>query len=375
LYLAGTFEDRLLLRLIGKYEKARACLSVMPNTLSVTADPPSLHEPLFAEDLFSELPRLIHSLDLTAEDNDSEAYRDLLREIDRAFQSFDHMAVRHGWLSGGETDRLPADETMPVDLPAFVASVLPPDGRVPTAWHHDLQGLPGFDQGVVRLTHDPLRLRDNQGRTLLYPGRSHPLTRRAVTSVRTATAGRVAQARGELSLLATYAVETTIVPFRQGFALRLMPDGTIREEPDWLTVTETTPDDGIWDRLFAGWVKLDTLHQSALTTGHRLAEAFTAAHQARLDRDEIAIRAWLDRRADELCGPRRPVTGDLFAPVPALPDPATAEQRLDACGTDPAQPAAVRRDAAEALARFQSRPHPKPSPPSIRNLGLLMLVP
>ena len=105
LFLAGTFEERLLLRLIAKYEKARACLAFMPNTLGVGADPASLHEPLFAgfaEDLFSEMPRLIHSLDLAAEDTDSEAYRDLLREIDRAFQSFDHMAVRHGWLSGGE---------------------------------------------------------------------------------------------------------------------------------------------------------------------------------------------------------------------------------------------------------------------------------
>ncbi len=56
LFLAGTFEERLLLRLIAKYEKARACLSFMPNTLGVGADPASLHEPLFAgfaEDLFS----------------------------------------------------------------------------------------------------------------------------------------------------------------------------------------------------------------------------------------------------------------------------------------------------------------------------------
>ncbi|MFL5282801.1 MAG: helicase-related protein, partial [Rhodopila sp.] len=64
LYLAGTFEERLLLRLIAKYEKARACLSFMPNTLAVTAPPASLGEPLlsgFAEDLLSAMPRLVHS--------------------------------------------------------------------------------------------------------------------------------------------------------------------------------------------------------------------------------------------------------------------------------------------------------------------------
>ena len=38
LYLAGTFEERLLLRLIAKYEKARAHLTFMPDTLGVTAD-------------------------------------------------------------------------------------------------------------------------------------------------------------------------------------------------------------------------------------------------------------------------------------------------------------------------------------------------
>ena len=153
LFLAGTFEERLLLRLIAKYEKARACLSFMPNTLGVGADPASLHEPLFAgfaEDLFSGMPRLIHSLDLAAEDTDSESYRDLLREIDRAFQSFDHMAVRHGWLSGGEILPVPAAEVASdIDLPAFVASVLTPHGdlyRVPAGWAQDLDGLPGFDR-------------------------------------------------------------------------------------------------------------------------------------------------------------------------------------------------------------------------------------
>ncbi|MFO1025471.1 MAG: helicase-related protein, partial [Acetobacteraceae bacterium] len=143
LYLANTFEDRLLLHLIGKYEKARACLSVMPDTLGVTAPAGSLHEPLvagFAENgptLFGA--PFIRTPDLAAEAERSDAYRDLLREIDRAFQSFDRMAVRHGWLSGGESAGAPEQEPVPsVDLPAFVASALEPAGdvyRVPAAWH------------------------------------------------------------------------------------------------------------------------------------------------------------------------------------------------------------------------------------------------
>ena len=48
LYLAGTFEERLLLRLIAKYEKARAHLTFMPDTLGVTADEGALSTGLIA---------------------------------------------------------------------------------------------------------------------------------------------------------------------------------------------------------------------------------------------------------------------------------------------------------------------------------------
>ncbi len=73
LYLAGTFEERLLLRLIAKYEKARARLAVMPDTLGVTADEAAWNKGLvagFAEDqaaLFEEDPPAIRTLDQVAE--------------------------------------------------------------------------------------------------------------------------------------------------------------------------------------------------------------------------------------------------------------------------------------------------------------------
>ncbi len=166
----------------------------------------------FAEDLFSAMPRLVHSLDLAAEDGDSEAYRDLLREIDRAFQSFDHMAVRHGWMgSRPPPNPPPVDEASRIDLPAFVASVLTagPDGhRIPAEWAPTWTGCRASigAGGTVRLTDDPARSRDERGRTLLYPGRAHPLTRRAIALARTGRTGRVSAAKGDaLSLLITYA--------------------------------------------------------------------------------------------------------------------------------------------------------------------------
>jgi superfamily II DNA or RNA helicase len=384
LFLAGTFEERLLLRLIAKYEQARACLSVMPNTLGVGADPASLHEPLltgFAEDLFSGLPRLVHSLDLAAEDTDSESYRDLLREIDRAFQSFDHMAVRHGWLSGGEgVEALPVDSGGGIDLAAFVASVLVADGdgfRVPPGWAGELDGLAGFDAaaGIVRLTADPARTRDGCGRALLYPGRPHPLTRRAIAAVRT---GRVSAAWADgVSLLVTYTVEVGTL-LREVFALRLFADGSVREEVDFLALAGR-PAGGDLRARFAGWAPAAIARAQgfASVVGDRIASRFAAAFDGRIARAQVALRAWLERRADELCGAFVPFTGDLFAVATAGGVGRDAEQRLAAVVADPAVTAAKRREAAEVLDRYRGvmggwSPLP---PPSVRVLGLLMLAP
>jgi superfamily II DNA or RNA helicase len=391
LFLGGTFEERLLLRLIAKYEKARACLSFMPNTMGVSADPASLHEPLFAgfaEDLFSGMPRLIHSLDLAAEDTDSDAYRDLLREIDRAFQSFDYLAVRHGWLSGGEIpDAPPVDASVAIDLPAFVASVLTPvpDGyAVPIGWRQDLDGLPGFDAatGTVRLTDDPKQLRDAQGRERLYPGRSHPLTRRAIAAVRT---GRVSVARAEtLSLLVTYTVEVGSA-LRQVIALRLTPDGSVHEQQDILPFAKQSPppvDSDRWNRLFAEWAPdaMSAAASRATVIGDRIASAFAAEHYQRAGREIEVAQAWLLRRSNEICGPVIRWTGDLFAGEPPPGDwrsCSAPDTRLGGYVADPSVPAAQRRDAAEVLSRYRTSvaDRPKLPPPSVRMLGLLMLVP
>ena len=381
LFLAGTFEERLLLRLIAKYEKARACLSVMPNTLGVSADPVSLHEPLFAgfaEDLFSGMPRLIHSLDLAAEDTDSDAYRDLLREIDRAFQGFDRMAVRHGWLSGGPVPD-PAPETLAgIDLPAFITSVLTPDAdgyRVPAGWMQDLEGLSGFDRaaGVVRLTVDPERLRDEVGRTLLYPGRSHPLIRRAIASVRT---GRVSAAKGDaLSLLVTYSVEIGSL-LRKVFALRLFPDGTITEQTDFLSLAQQEATvDGAWP---AGWAAMAA--SRAVVVANEIESAFTPAHQGRIGRARGSARGWLEHQTLDVCGSVVLGGNDLYSAAPSADDwrsCSNPEQRLAGFAADPSLRPSERHRAADVLACFRDMSlFPSALPPrSLRMLGLLVLVP
>ena len=389
LFLAGTFEERLLLRLIAKYEKARACLSFMPNTLGVGADPARLHEPLFlgfAEDLFSSMPRLVHSLDLAAEDTDSDAYRELLREIDRGFQSFDHMAVRHGWLSGGETGDFPRlSNVSGIDLAAFVKSTLVPEGdayRVPTQWLADLAGLPGVDVNhqQVRLADHPDQLRDPSGRPLAYPGRTHPLTRRAIASVRT---GRVSAAQGStLGLLVTYVVEAALM-LRHVFALHLSPNGLVAEQDDILAFAgRAICPDGLWQKLFADWAPaaMEAAAQHAAEVGKRVAAASSSAHYNRNEQAAAAAQAWLARRSQELCGPLVSVFDDLFdaralpATWQSCPVP---EQRLAEFAADPAIAPGPRREAAEAVARMQALRAGQPPFPRhvIRPLGLLMLVP
>jgi superfamily II DNA or RNA helicase len=394
LYLAGTFEERLLLRLIAKYEKARTCLSFMPNTLAVTAAPAHLAEPLMAglaDDLFSAMPRLVHSLDLAAEDGDSDAYRDLLREIDRAFQSFDHMAVRHGWMGSGlVTDAPVPDQTAGIDLPGFVASVLTPgpDGhRVPAEWIDDLDGLPGFDplHGTVRLIGDPAVTRDNHGRTLLYPGRAHPLTRRAISLARASRTGRVSAARGAaVSLLVTYAAEIggpSGMLARHVFALLAFPDGSVEEARDFLTLSGyAVPPDGVWQARFATWAPqtLKAARVRAAAVADDIAADFSGAFQERFHRDVATLDAWLARRADEICGAPMRRTADLFDGGPGEDDWRFAgdpARRLAAFAADASVPVKPRREAADILARLPrlgTEPLPKPT---IRALGWLMLVP
>ncbi|HVY13960.1 MAG TPA: helicase-related protein [Rhodopila sp.] len=376
-YLVGTFEERLLLKLIEKYEAARVCLDIMPDTLAVSSATGGLREPIFAggtDDLFAGLPRLVQSLDQAAEDTASEAWRDLLREIDHAFKAFEDMAVRHGWLGGGPT----GDPTDPVTeaplgltVHTFVAAALP-DGKVPGSWATDLHALPGFDgtTNTVRLTDDPDRLHDR-----LYPGRAHPLTRRVIARLRAGRTGQVAAARGEVSLIATYAVETGDGRFRTLFALRQYPDGRIVDEPDWLRHADRPSMVADWDTDFAPWAGGPALDRAAGAAADRAVATHAAAEARRAEKAELEVAAWLRRRADEICGPApKPGTGDLFAaarPVIA----AAPETRLARCAADPDQPDATRQAAAEVLAIFAARPRPCASEMRLRKLGLLLLHP
>jgi len=210
LYLAGTFEERLLLRLIAKYEKARACLDVMPDTLGVTADEsawqtglisgfaePDARRPGFAEEqgrLFEDHMPPIRTLDVTVEVENAAALRDLLHEIDRAFGGFERQAVRHGWLAGqglnadlrqvgAVANAIQRSDALTghVDLAEFVADAIAAEANDPSAASADpccdATGQPHSQRDDGRSSQGPTQAESRGERMRAIPGSTKAIDR------------------------------------------------------------------------------------------------------------------------------------------------------------------------------------------------------
>ena len=104
LFLRGTFEDRILLRLIAKYERMRSRLTFVPNTLGISSSTDAAQERLLKgimdEDakLFKDGPTLF---DFKGEEDPpvtDEATKELLEEIDRSLKGFEQAAKTNVWL-------------------------------------------------------------------------------------------------------------------------------------------------------------------------------------------------------------------------------------------------------------------------------------
>jgi hypothetical protein len=434
LYLAGTFEERLLLRLIGKYERARARLSLMPDTLGVTADPPAWESGLtsgFAqqqEPLFGGPSPAIRTLDQTAEDTGLPAYRDLLHEVDRAFGNFDRSALQHGWMpeqgvnaglhqiaaaesAGREAERALAG----IDLPEFVAAAIATKSgtdplrdhiiQLPADWAAGMDGLPGFDpiRRELRFLRDRSRLRDAHGQPAAFLGCIHPVVRRAITRVRrgeygAASDSRISAARAApgkgLALLLTYSAElhsASRLEQQQVIAVLLPQAGRAEEIQDpaqWLKFAapeRAILPDGIWHRHFHRWAPARQADAEVVATRamQRTADAFAAGQKASGVQEAEELDRWLKLRADKLCGPPRQRIADLFEPPPDEPgwrSPLPDRDRLASFAADGENPTSRRADAKAVLALYEERAADRArrlmlSPPILRPLGMLMLLP
>lgn len=232
LFLRGTFEERILLRLIAKYERQRARLTFVPNTLGLATASDAANETLLKGlieeegSLFRTQPKQVElDMEAAAEgEGAGEATRELLEEIDRSLKGFESACRTHAWLgdSGLNAEekllaeagvaRTSGEAKNPVDLPRFVANAVLFDGGrldgdpaddcfalgLPSAWDHGLESLPGHDPEArcVRLTTRLELTSDAKGRALGFLGRAHPLVRRALDRVRHVSFGASAGGAG-----------------------------------------------------------------------------------------------------------------------------------------------------------------------------------
>lgn len=427
LYLKFTFEERLLLRLAKKVEKQRERLTFVPDTLGQVLVEDDVEAKLVAG-LADESPTLFElgSPRPREEDTQSDSFRELMAEVDRAIAGFEKSTKGLSWL--GEAG-LNADERLvreadaaraaggresAVALLDFVSDAVEVDAggacsraggvvtlRLPAVWSPGLEDVPGYDANIrtIRLTLDAARTHDENG-PLGYLGRAHPLVRRALDRVRNIQFGaatgfdrRVSAARwdGPPSVLRTYlgtvrsklgrAFERVICVRASVDEVKPMLDPAVWES----LATKHIASEGLWERTFASWAPgtESASRRAAAAAFSSMRESFLREHEALLAAEEAEIERWVRERGIALCGKVEAQTLSLFTTTPdpspwkTRDDPA---ERLAAFATDAAVPFTSRREAETALKLYRDRQtdldRRRPLPEDdITPLGLLMLVP
>lgn len=400
LYLQGTFEERLLLRLVAKFERQRSRLTFVPNTLGLTATDTTTVSLLtgYTEtaddgpDLFARPARTPSFIDAPDADSDvqSPALRDLLSEIDRAMTGFEKAAKAHAWLgeTGSFGDRKTLDEAErayadgdrlagidPIDftlraLESEGAGVQRPRGTgststpsapvatlaIPPSWNFGLDDLPGFDPGtrLFRLALDRTTTTDAEGRPVGTLGRAHPLVRRALERVRNLRHGETGWLDRRVSaatfsgpsdaVLWTFlaAVETCAGHvFERVIAVRATPSTApevLLDPQAWRPDRSAALDPrGLWESRFATWAP--STQEAARASAEAAFRPLTEAFAQ--DHDET-----LTREHAELDAWFR-LRADQLAPV-AAPRPVALD--LFAPSTQDRAPAPIAKDPASRLA-------------------------
>lgn len=360
LYLTPSFEERILLRLIAKYERQRSRLTFVPNTLggltSSEALTTRLLQGLSEEEgwLIKETPEPYFSLEQAAENEGTDtATRELLEEIDRSMAGFEKAARTHSWLAGAglnaETARVAeADQAMhrgqresTVDLAHFVSSaVMLSGGRMkggpddpffsivlPPGWRQGAVAMPGYDAAgeqlrlTVRMdvTHTP------EGASVAFLGRGHPVVRRALDGVRHAAFGgkdgrgldvRVSAVSADVpapELLFTYLGRVKSRAgraFERVLAVRMSADKQCAFLPDaadwmgWISQTEAITTTDCWKLHFSeNWTgAMDEAARQATSGFAPIAGKLVQDRQRDMERELTDLDAWLRQRTEDLTG-------------------------------------------------------------------------
>lgn len=416
LYLPATFEERLLLRLVQKFERQRSRLSFVPNTLGIVgtddgASVEGLLRGLSSED--EKLFRIEKPFDFASgheEDTASTEYQELLAEIDKAIGGFEKTARAHEWLGAQGIAAAPEDaedataaqergrQLVSSALLDFVTDAVTAESAghsvnrtsdgvieltLPPTWLHDLHEMPGFEGSTrtLRLTNDLDLTSDAQKRAVGYLGRAHPVVRRALDRVRhlqftggeaslDARVSAVAWAGQKPSVVWTFVgqVQTSAGrEFERLVAVRVDAGGGIEvlEAPEtWMALADADsaiPLKDLWRKHFASWApaQAEKAQQLATEAFQLVAARFTAQLTEELSAEQQHLGQWLTTRANELCGPAR--AGDqaeMFMEAGTSAPwrralPAT--ERLAAFATDATVGAKERREADGVLRLYQDR--------------------
>jgi ERCC4-related helicase len=411
LYLAGTFEEDLLLRLITKHEAARASLEVMPETLGVTADAPrSGLVSGFAQrqaELFAPGVNAIRTIDREAIDAGLDAYRALLRDVERAYD--ERIALRYGWLPTQsavtlvmEMKRAEEAGDDGVELSRFIAEAIEADAgivqaengklQLDDAWCSGLEGLPGFDapSRSFRFSRD-LDVFQQGALSVGFIGLAHPLTRRAVNrmqmvsragvDMRVAAAGPAESA----GLLLTYVAEirsARAVELRKLIAVRVNAANEVFEVTghDFLACVERLQQRELPAALKA---RLVCWQKAGIRAAKRIlareAEQFRVKHAERVKGWRGTLERWVAARASAVCGAEVAAIADLFEPA-AEDRPMDAWDRLALAAGDQALDVSRRRDAAWVVRMGEEQREliehrATLGQPQLTPVGMLVLVP
>jgi superfamily II DNA or RNA helicase len=358
-FLRGTFEDRILLRLIAKYERQRNRLTFVPNTLGLTTSSDAAQAKLLAgimeEDtkLFREEPTLFDFREGDEAQGADPATKELLEEIDKSLKGFEQAARTNTWLGDAGLNaeekllteaseaRAAGDRVNAVDLAAFVCDAIRLDGgqltgrleddhfqlSLPPAWRFGLEDLPGYDveKGVVRLTTRLEVTTDGEDNPVGFLGRAHPLVRRALDRVRNLSFGGQA-AQGQDPRASAVAADVPEPRLLYTFLGRISSRGgrelervlAVQAGPSGETVVYESPDQwshladpkhairttDLWKKHFASWsaTAADCARQAAADCFRPIAEDFAKERRKSLAAEQEAQKQWLVKRAEEISG-------------------------------------------------------------------------
>ncbi len=352
MYLLGSFEDRMLLRLIMKHERQRDKLKFVPNTLGIPItseraakkmlDSLAQEENLLfkTEDIFSKSPEANENEGVDA------AALDLLEEIDHSLEKFRKASRTNTWISNkgmnadekinraaynalqrGEKAGLP-------NIVDFVKNAVLMDGGdinevepgifqllLPPAWRFGLDALPGYDPDSHRilLSENMEITRDSSNNSVGYLGRAHPLVRKALDRVRNITYTGTGKYRldprssavkydGDVpALLFTFLGRVTSRigrEYEQITAVYLDKNGKMLFYPhsaDWKRFADPskairTAD--IWEKTFMPWAEdaLDEAKKTAHEEFNIIADAFRSNFLKTMEKEMSDLMFWLEKR-------------------------------------------------------------------------------